>query len=144
MTMKPSYENPFNGIVEGMAVYDANGQYIGTVAEIHFGGQQWPDPEEGDSKSAAEDIRKADEQPPDLNLAQVFEDQVSEELAQEMVRNGYIRLESPELTGAAVYLMPGTISEVTGDEIRLVQSLRNLKEWSHTAGRTGNEGRAEP
>lgn len=142
MTMKPSNENPFNGIVEGMAVYDANGQHIGAVAEVHFGGQQWPDSEEGDSKSAAEDIRRADEQPPDLELAQLFQDQVSEDLAQELLRNGYLRLDSRELTGAAAYLMPGAISEVTGGEIKLVQSLHNLKEWPHSEGRTGNEGKA--
>ena len=67
MTMQPSYDNPFNGIVEGMPVYDSNGMLIGSVVEIYLGGQEWPDPDEGDPKAATPDIAHADET--NLNLS---------------------------------------------------------------------------
>jgi hypothetical protein len=134
MTMKPSYTNPFNGIVEGMPVFDSSGERVGTVAEIHLGGQQSPDPEEGDSKSAAPDIARADQNPPKLDLTQIFDGVVSDETAYVLLREGYIRIESDELTGAAAYIMPGRISEVYDGEIKLASSLRNLKEYPHTTG----------
>ena len=138
MTMKPSYDNPFNGIVEGMPVYDSNGEHIGTVAEIHLGGQQMPDPNEGDSKSMAGDIQKADQSAPPIDLTQIFKGEVSDEVAEAMLLNGYMRIDSSELTGGAAYIMPDRISEVFDGQIKLASSLRNLKEWPHPS--VGGEG----
>ena len=131
MTMQPSYNNPFNGIIEGMPVYDSNGMLIGSVVEVYLGGQTWPDPDARDPKSAAPDIARADETPPDLDLTQIFDAEVSEELAEAMLRDGYIRIESSELTGANTYIMPERISEVADGGVRLASSLRNLKEYPH-------------
>jgi hypothetical protein len=140
MTMKPSYDNPFNGIVEGMPVFDSNGERIGTVAEIHLGGHETPDPNKGDSKSMAGDIQKADQNKPQPDLTEMFNGAVSDEVAQAMMLNGYIRIDSAELTGASAYVMPDRISEVYDGQIKLASSLRNLKEWPHpTVGGEGHE-----
>jgi|GEM_PF-2755055 len=131
MTMQPSYDNPFNGIVEGMPVYDSNGMLIGSVVEIYLGGQEWPDPDEGDPKAATPDIAHADENPPDLDLTRIFDAEVSEELAETLLREGYLRIESSELTGVNTYIMPERISEVVDGQVKLASSLRNLKEYPH-------------
>jgi len=139
MTMKPSYDNPFNGIVEGMPVYDSNGEHIGTVAEIHLGGHQMPDPNEGDSKAMAGDIQKADQTPTAVDLTQIFDGAVSDEVAHAMLRTGYIRIEGSGLTGASSYVMPDRISEVFDGQIKLASSLRNLRDYPHpTVGGEAN------
>lgn len=132
MTMKPSYDNPLNGIVEGMTVYDANGERVGTVAEVHLGGEEREDLMEGRADSASEDIRRAGENVTVDNLSEVFDmTEMSEDIARTLLNSGYIRVESDELTGAASYLLPDRVSLVHDGQVTLASSLENLKEYPH-------------
>jgi hypothetical protein len=137
MTMQPSYDNPLNGIVEGMPVYDSNGERIGVVAEIHFGGQE-ADAYSGRSKSAAEDIRRAG-RGTETEEANAFNGDVSEEIAEQLTLNGYIRVEGSGLTGAAAYIMPDRIGLINDGQVKLASSLQNLREYPHPGKGERNE-----
>lgn len=129
MTMQPSYDNPLNGIVEGMPVYDSNGEHIGKVAEIHFGGQE-ADATTGRADSAAEDIRRAGRDV-ETDVSRAFNVDVSEEMAKQLTRSGYIRVEGSGLDGTAAYIMPDRIGLIHDGQVKLASSLENLREFPH-------------
>jgi len=137
MTMQPSNNNPLNGIVEGMPVYDSNGERIGVVAEIHFGGQE-TDAYSGRSKSADEDIRRAGRDV-DTEITSAFNGDVDSEVAEQLALNGYIRVEGSGLTGAAAYIMPDRIGLINDGQVKLASSLRNLREFPHPGKGERNE-----
>lgn len=137
MTMQPSYNNPLNGIVEGMPVYDSNGELIGSVAEIHFGGQE-ADAYSSRSKSAAEDIRRAGRDL-DTEVSSAFDGDISDEIAEQLTLNGYIRVEGSGLTGAAAYIMPDRIGLINDGQVKLASSLQNLREFPHPGKGERNE-----
>ncbi len=130
MTNQPSYQNPLMDIREGMRVYDATGQEIGRVDRVHLGGMRREDPQEGVSKSAAEELRRAGENMPKLDLAQAFApDRMPEKMARALLLKGYILIGGGPLKGAERYIMPERIAQVADDGVRLASSLHNLRRF---------------
>jgi hypothetical protein len=102
MTMQPSNNNILNLIVEGMPVHDSNMERIGTVEAIHLGGQRREAADEGVSKSAAEDIRRAGEDVPRLPLSEAFQqDNMPRDVARDLLLSGYIQVSEGALKGRA-------------------------------------------
>ena len=126
-TNQPSYEgDPERGILqrvtEGMDVYNPDGGKAGTVSEVYFGA--------GDDSA---DIHNVEHGGPDPNLpggagaltvADVIAplttpDDLPAEVRSHLLRNGYIRINSPIPFVADRYATPDQIASVGGDRVTL-------------------------
>jgi ribosomal 30S subunit maturation factor RimM len=95
-------------ISEGMLVYDRADQVVGTVQLVYAGG----------ASDAA--IERA------LGTTEVAADNASRELWERMMRQGYIRIEGPEITGIKRYVTPEQIANVVANRVRLYASRDEL------------------
>lgn len=99
-------------IQEGMTVYDREGEGVGTVQVVYFGGA---------SREAVERVLKSD-QAPDVATSENDEpnfdaNEVPKELRARMMRQGYILVTGPDLTGVKRFLTPEQIEGVFSEEI---------------------------
>jgi hypothetical protein len=86
-------------ISEGMIVYDSAGELVGTVQVVYFGG------------ASEEAIQKAiQSEANDLS-------NLPAELSTRLLRQGYVLLEGPDLTGGKRYISPDQIEGVFTEEI---------------------------
>jgi hypothetical protein len=99
-------------ISEGMTVYDREGEVVGTVQVVYFGGA---------SREAVERVLKSDEA---LNVATSENDEsnfdaneVPKELRARMMRQGYILVTGPDLNGVKRFLTPEQIEGVFSEEV---------------------------
>ena len=88
-------------ISEGMLVYDSAGERVGTVQVVYFGGA---------SEEAIERALHAESGGNDLSS-------LPEERGARLMRQGYVLLDGPDLTGGARYLSPEQIEGVFPIEI---------------------------
>ena len=100
---------------EGMTVYDRDGVIVGTVQVVYFGGA---------SEEAVErELHEAEVSEKGRPAGNAFDaDGVPQESRARLMRQGYIRLNSPELTGVKSYLLPEQIEGVFTEEIEGVIS----------------------
>ena len=101
-------------ISEGMTVSDREGQVVGVVKVVYFGGA---------SEEAIERVVHSQEAP-QAHASQeewsAFDaDNVPEVLRAHMMRRGYILVEGPDLTGAARYIRPEQIEGIFEGVVRL-------------------------
>jgi hypothetical protein len=99
-------------IYEGMTVYDREGEVVGTVQLVYFGGA---------SREAVERVLKSD-QAPDVATSENDEsnfdaNEVPRELRARMMRQGYILVTGPDLTGVKRFLTPEQIEGVFSEEV---------------------------
>jgi sporulation protein YlmC with PRC-barrel domain len=99
-------------IYEGMTVYDSKGEVVGTVQVVYFGGA---------SREAVERVLKSD-QSPDVATSENDEsnfdaNEVPKELRARMMRQGYILVTGPDLTGVKRFVTPEKIEGVFSEEI---------------------------
>lgn len=99
-------------ISEGMAVFDRDGEVVGTVQVVYFAGA---------SHEAVERVLKS-EQAPDVATSENDEsnfdaNEVPKELRARMMRQGYILVTGPDLTGVKRFLLPEQIEGVFTEEI---------------------------
>jgi hypothetical protein len=98
--LPPSERMP-QRVSEGMIVYDSAGELVGTVRVVYFGGaseeaiQKALDPESGQT-----DLRD-----------------LPKELGVRLLRQGYVLIEGPDLTGAIRYIRPEQLEGVFTEEI---------------------------
>jgi hypothetical protein len=97
-------------IYEGMPVYDSQGEVIGIVKVMYFGGA---------SEEAIERALQPAEAPAAGagDLSPFDADNVPKELRARLMRGGYILVEGPELTGAKRYIGPEQIEGVFPQEV---------------------------
>ena len=88
-------------ISEGMIVYDSAGQLVGTVQVVYFGGA---------SDEAIQKALHSEAGENDLS-------NLPEELGTRLMRQGYVIVDGPDLTGATRYLRPEQIEGVFPIEI---------------------------
>lgn len=95
-----------------MTVYDREGEVVGTVQVVYFGGA---------SREAVERVLESD-QAPDVPTSENDEsnlatDEVPKELRARMMRQGYILVTGPDLTGAKRFLTPEQVEGVFSEEV---------------------------
>ena len=99
-------------IAEGMTVYDSEGEVVGTVQVVYFGGA---------SREAVERVLKSDETP-DVATSENDEsnfdaNEVPKEFRARMMRQGYILVTGPDLTGVKRFLTSEQIEGVFSEEV---------------------------
>lgn len=99
-------------INEGMTVYDRDGEVVGTVQVIYFGAATEEAIERVLHSDEATDVEASE------NDATTFSaNNVPEELRVRLMREGYILIKGPNLTGVKRYLRPEQIEGVFREEI---------------------------
>lgn len=88
-------------VSEGMFVYDSAGEFVGTVQVVYFGG------------ASEEAIQKA----LDPESGQTDLSNLPKELGARMLRQGYVLIEGPDVTGAKRYIRPEQLEGVFTEEI---------------------------
>jgi uncharacterized protein YrrD len=87
-------------INNGMAVHDHEGQVLGVVEMVYFGGASETAVEASEHHSRGFDA-----------------DNVPEELRPRLMRQGYFILDNPEVTGVRRYILPEQIEGIFTEEI---------------------------
>ena len=106
-------------IYEGMPVYDSQGEVVGAVSVMYFGGA---------SEEAIQKMLESEEAPAagegDLNPFEA--DNVPKELRARLMRQGYIVVDGPDLTGVKKYIGPEQIEGVFSQDVegRIVDAVR--------------------
>ena len=99
-------------ISEGMAIYDRDGQVVGTVKTVYLGGA---------SDEAIQRVLNPEKAPPTPageKVSTAFEaDDIPKELRARFMKQGYIVVEGPDFTGIRGYLGPEHIEGVFSEEI---------------------------
>ena len=99
-------------INEGMIVYDREGQVVGTVQVVYFGGA---------SEEAIERVLHPEKAPAaqhgETDWSVFDADDVPKELRARFMEQGYILVEGPDLMGIKRYIGPEQIEGVFSEEI---------------------------
>ena len=97
---------------EGMIVYDRDGQLVGTVKTVYLGGAS------DEAIQRALNPEKAPPTPAGEIVSTAFEiDDIPKELRARFMKQGYMVVEGPELTGMRGYLGPEHVEGVFSQEI---------------------------
>jgi hypothetical protein len=107
-----SESGPIAQVREGMTVRDVHGQEVGTVEFVRM----------GDHQATAEHLRATDMSNSLTDwLAAAFGDgpQVPEALRQQLLREGFIRVDGPGLVDTDRFVRSDLIHAVTNNEVRL-------------------------
>lgn len=113
-------------IYEGMTVYDAQGDKVGTVKHVHFGAVTAEEDERGLGAATAS---PADRQAHSFldDLARVFAPApMPETLRHRLLRHGFIRIDSTGLFASDCYALPQQIASVFSDRMTLRVSREEL------------------
>lgn len=94
-------------VYEGMPVYDRDGAVLGTVNVMYFGGA---------SEEAIQKMLKSEEADAD-DSSGFAANNVPKELRARLMRQGYLLIEGPDLTGAKRYIGPEQIEGVISQDI---------------------------
>lgn len=107
-------------VYKDMAVFDATGQRIGTVAFVYLGASSEDELASGTGAARVPDPVSTDPSLVDL-LAEIFRgrDPVPETLRARLLRNGFIRIDMSGLLAGDRYALPEEIESVTGDGVKL-------------------------
>jgi hypothetical protein len=103
-------------IYEGMPVYDSQGEVIGTVQVMYYGGA---------SEEAIQKMLETEEA--GAGDSSAFDaDNVPKEMRARFMRGGYILVEGPDLTGVQRYIGPEQIEGVVTQDIegRMTETVR--------------------
>lgn len=108
-----------SAIYEGMTVYDATGDEVGEVEHVYFG-----------AESDTTGVEQATVSPPPQSEPNIFaealidvfdpDEEIPEEIAGELWRKGFIRVDGAGLFAADRYVTADKIARVTDDEVHLL------------------------
>lgn len=125
MTMRHDDPNQTRSIMSlihnGMAVYDANGDRIGTVEDMYFGADA-DDPGKygtGASTTGTPRAMVGGGLVQDVARALFDADRLPETLRNRLLNEGFIQIEPGTLLGGDMFATPDQIAGVTGDDVRL-------------------------
>jgi hypothetical protein len=113
-------ENILTQIYEGMTVYDPEGGKIGTVKHVRFGAAT----EEADERGLGP-ATTADSGSSETSLFEDFAKAISpnkplpEELAQRLLRRGFIRIDCTGIFASDRFAMSNQIAHVSDDQVTL-------------------------
>ncbi|GHA37786.1 hypothetical protein GCM10007989_37080 [Devosia pacifica] len=105
-------------IRNGMKVYDSEDHEIGTVEDYQFSDED-PNQPGPETSAASVDQREPDTLINTLGRAFAPTDQLSSEVQERLMREGFIRLDADGLFAADRYITPDQIGSVTGDRVVL-------------------------
>lgn len=116
--------NPINSVREGMHVFDKAGHQIGHVDQVQMSDEDTETPNvEVVANEHAEDGRNTLTNA----LLEAFRvDDVPEELHEQLLREGFIRLDADGLFAADRYIFPEQIASVSDDGVKLKVSRDEL------------------
>lgn len=110
----------FNDIHEGMTVYDANQDKIGTVDYIQFGAASDTQRAQGSGPATVAPADNGYDQPLVDMVASVFNPgAMPDEMAQKLQHSGFIRIDSNGLFAADRYVIPDRIARVDSKGVYL-------------------------
>jgi hypothetical protein len=95
-------------IYEGMPVYDSQGEVIGTVQVMYYGGA---------SEEAIQKMLESEDSPAAGESSAFDADNVPKEMRARFMRGGYILVDGPDLTGVKRYIGPEQIEGVFPQEV---------------------------
>lgn len=104
-------------VSEGMTVYDREGEVVGTVQVVYFGGAS-----EKAVKRELHSKEASDAEGSNSDASTFAANDVPEELVARLMNQGYVLVSGPDLTGAKRFLMPEQIEGVFSEEIEGVMS----------------------
>lgn len=109
-----------NQVHEEMRVYDSNGDEIGKVRKVFLGAVSDEMHERGKGPATAPDPEMRDDSLFD-NLAEAFsaDDPLPEALRGQLLRQGFIRIDTAGLFASDRYATPDQIESVSDDTVRL-------------------------
>lgn len=110
-------------VSEGMPVYDRDDHEIGTVQLVYFGGAS---KEAIDRVLRPREPHSADPHTSEHDWGTFGADDVPAALRARLLRDGYIRIEGPGISGVKCYITPEQIAGVTGTGVRLGASRDEL------------------
>jgi hypothetical protein len=115
--------NPLTHVREGMEVYDHEDNYIGSVEEVFFGANADFDDTRGvDAPTVINET--GDRRPANFveALANAFsdDDEVPDELAERLLQQGYLKLDTAGLFASDRYVMPDQIRAVQEEKVYLL------------------------
>ncbi len=109
--------NPINSVREGMHVFDKAGHKIGHVDQVQMSDE---DTETANVEVVANEHAEDGRNTFAEALLEAFRiDDVPEELHEQLLREGFIRLDADGLFAADRYILPEQIASVSNDEVRL-------------------------
>ncbi len=109
-----------NGVQEGMTVYDANQDKIGTVDYVQFGAASDSQRAQGSGPATVAPADNGYDQPLVDMVASVFNPgDMPGEMAQKLQHSGFIRIDSNGLFAADRYVTPEHIARVDGNGVYL-------------------------
>lgn len=109
-----------NQVHEEMRVYDSNGDEIGKVRKVFLGAVSDEAHQRGGGPATAPDPEMRDDSLFD-NLAEAFsaDDPLPEALRGQLLRQGFIRIDTAGLFASDRYATPDQIESVSDDTVRL-------------------------
>ena len=110
-------------INEGMPVFDRADQFVGTVRLVYYGGASDAAIERASrlTQVAAATVGAHAAAPVTFGGGEI-----APELRERMLRQGYLRIEGPGITGARRYVTPEQIARVVGNQVQLCTSRAEL------------------
>ncbi|MCE7981708.1 MAG: hypothetical protein DYG89_10980 [Caldilinea sp. CFX5] len=109
-----------NDIHEGMTVYDANQEKIGTVDYVQFGAASDSQRAQGSGPATVAPADNGYDQPLVDMVASVFNpSDMPDEMAQKLQHSGFIRIDSNSLFAADRYVIPDRIARVDSNGVYL-------------------------
>jgi len=97
---------------EGMAVYDRDGLLVGTIKTVYLGGAS------DEAIQRALNPEKAPPTPAGEKVSTAFEaDDIPQELRARLMKEGYIVVEGPDITGTHGYLGPEHVEGIISQEV---------------------------
>lgn len=121
--MSDAGPNPLVHIQKGMAVYDADGNEIGEVDEVHLGQQTRAnsDAMPGTESAIDEAIGVDGEHVITEGYPEILDaHQLPEALVERMLREGYLRVQHPGLPSADHVILPDQIDSVSEEGVYLL------------------------
>jgi hypothetical protein len=130
MNQSPIYSpSSLERVREGMTVLDHSGRRLGTVARVRMGDPQAVTTrgEEPPVSDVGVVVAPAEQTGGSLGIGAVapvlggttFGADVPDQLAEELLRTGFVEVDAPELEGPARFVPGERIAEVSGDTVRL-------------------------
>jgi hypothetical protein len=114
-------------IYEGMAVYDRQGDKVGTVKNVYFGTVSEAQDERGlGAATASPTEQQATSLLDDFITSLAASEPVPEPVRQRLLRHGFIRINTSGLFTADRYAMPDQIESVSDNRVTLGVTYKEL------------------
>jgi hypothetical protein len=111
----------FLNLREGMSVYDAKGDKVGTIRQLYFGASGELANEEGEGSATAPNVATGlqDNLVADIARAFVDEDKLPEPVRDRLLHDGFLRIDATGIFTSDRFVTPDQVSSISGDKVNL-------------------------